>query len=115
MGFWIFGVLGTSLGLTILIELLFAIIIGIRNKKDLLLVGLVNILTNPPVVLAYYILIFYAGIGGIYIKVPLEITVILVEMYYYKSYGNTFKHPFWFSFFANAVSFGIGEIINIIF
>lgn len=42
--------LAYSLLLTLIIETSFFLIIGKRRKKDLILVCLVNILTNPPVV-----------------------------------------------------------------
>lgn len=114
MGLWILPTLGISLGLTIVIELLFALIIGIRNRKDLLLVVLVNILTNPPVVFIYYLLYFYTAWSGMLVKIPLEILAVLVEGYYYKSFGKEFRRPFLFSLFANTISFGIGILINIV-
>lgn len=115
MGFWILQALVISLSLTILIEFLFALIVGVRNKKDLLLLILVNILTNPPAVLIYYLLFYYTTWNDILIKIPLEIFVILVEAFYYNSYGKKFRHPFLFSLFANAFSFGIGVLINSVF
>ena len=49
-----------SLICTIIIELLVSIILGIRNKKDILNVILVNIITNPLVaVIPVYFNFFY--------------------------------------------------------
>ena len=40
-----------SLALTLMLELGFALILGVRGRRNLALVALVNVLTNPPVVL----------------------------------------------------------------
>lgn len=115
MGLWIWEALGISLSLTIALEFLFAVLVGIRNKKDLLLLILVNILTNPPTVLIYYLLAFYTSWNKWLIQIPLEILVIFVEATYYKSYGKEFRRPFLFSLLANMFSYGIGIILNIVF
>ena len=47
-------VLAVSLLLTLLFEELFALAWGLRGKRELGLVALVNVLTNPPVVLLYH-------------------------------------------------------------
>jgi hypothetical protein len=114
MGFWILPTLGISLVLTIVLELIFAFIAGIRNKKDFMLVTLVNILTNPPVVLAYYLFTYYTMWNKVVVIIPLEILAILVEAYYYKSYGKNFRHPLVFSLFANAISLCIGTMISLL-
>lgn len=108
------AILGISLGITVTLELLFAFTAGKREKKDLLLVCLVNVLTNPAVVLAYYMATSYLAWNTLLYKIPLETMAVLVEAYYYKSYGKSFRRPLLFSFFANLFSFGIGEIYNIL-
>lgn len=40
-----------SLGLTLLFEISLALLLGLRKRKDFLLVALVNTVTNPPLVL----------------------------------------------------------------
>ena len=114
MKYWILESMGISLILTILLEELFAIVYGVRNKKDLLLICLVNILTNPAVVLCYYLLMnytpFYSGI----IILVLEALVILVEYYYYKTYGKGIRHPLQFAAYINLFSYGVGKILNLI-
>lgn len=116
MGGWIFWSLGVSLLLTTALELVFSLAAGIRNHKDLLLVALVNLMTNPAVVLVYCLWSVYGppAVGGYAVKIPLEILAVLVEAFYYKRYGRQFKHPFLFAVFANIFSFGIGEIIQMI-
>jgi len=109
---WILAALGISLGLTLLLEGLIALVAGVRDKKDLLLVCLVNVLTNPAVVLCYYLNSAYIGMNPIMVKVILEALAVLTEGMYYKKYSSGMSHPFWFSILANGVSFGAGLLLN---
>ncbi|WMJ22848.1 hypothetical protein RBG61_12760 [Paludicola sp. MB14-C6] len=104
-----------SLGLTLFFELLFALITHKRNAKDYLLICLVNVITNPVVVLAYMLLTSYTNWYPVFIIIPLETLAVLVEAFYYKTYGLEFKHPFYFSLGANVFSYSIGFVLNIIF
>jgi hypothetical protein len=104
-----------SLILTLLLEEGFALISGIRHRKDLLLVFLVNALTNPVVVLCYILATAYAGWSPIPVLLFLETAAFVSEALYYKAYAATIAHPFRFSALANAASFGIGLVIDIIF
>lgn len=108
-------ILGISLGLTLLIEGAFSYITGICSGKDLLLVFLVNILTNPAAVLCYYFFTVYTQLNVFITKIPIELVVILIEGLYYRKYASTIHKPFLFSAFANALSFGTGLILNAIF
>ena len=47
-------VLAGSLALTLVLEELFALLWGLRGRRELTVVALVNVLTNPPVVLLYH-------------------------------------------------------------
>jgi hypothetical protein len=107
--------LAVSLALTLFFEVLFFIIIGKRNKKDLLLVILVNALTNPIVVLLYNLMLIYTQWNKALIMAPLEISAVLTEGYLYKKYGNNFNRPFAFSLAANSVSFFAGMLIGLLF
>ena len=106
--------LALSLTLTILMEELFAVILGIRDKKDLILIGLVNVITNPVVVLSYYLFLYYTDLNLMIVTIVLEIMAIYVESLYYKRYGKDYRHPIVFSLSANAFSFGVGKILNLI-
>ena len=106
--------LGVSLLLTIVLETGFFFIAGKREKKDLLLLMLVNILTNPAVVLLYWLAVLYAGLNSVIIMIPLELFAILAEGYYYKKYGCGFHRPYLFSFAANMFSFWIGVAIQFV-
>ena len=104
--------LALSLALTLALEIAFFFLIGKRNKKDLLLVLLVNVLTNPVVVLLYWLAALYTDWDTSIIKIPLELFAILTEGLYYMKYGQSFKRPFFFSLAANAFSFSIGVLLQ---
>ena len=109
----IINALALSLALTLICEAGFYFISGKRDKKDLLLVILVNLLTNPAVVLVYWLAVLYTNLNPGVVKIPLELFAVLTEGYYYKKYGSGFKRPFLFSAAANAFSFGIGALIQL--
>lgn len=95
-----------SLILTLLIEMPVSRLFKARGK-ELLLVLLVNILTNPAAVL------LSALMGdGLQIQIFLEILVVLAEGYCYKKYGSYIKRPFLCAVCCNAVSYGFGVILN---
>ena len=104
--------LAISLVLTMALEAGFFFLAGKKNKKDLLLLVMVNILTNPAVVVLYWLMVSHTDWHRDIIKVPLEIFAVLTEGYYYKKYGKDFKHPYLFSGAANAFSFLVGAIIQ---
>ena len=102
-----------ALIVTILIETLVALIIGLR-KKDLINVILVNIMTNP---LVFIIPLFVNIKYGI---IPRHITLFIFEMgalfsegYIYSKYLNFKKiNPYILSLILNLSSYLIGVIIN---
>ena len=103
-----------ALILTIVIETIIGFIIGIRNKKDILNVILVNMITNPfvtivPITLNIYVSV-QARTTALYI---LEVVVLFTEGLIYKKVLN-YKKINWLliSFILNFASFSIGEIIN---
>jgi len=103
--------LGISLGLTLVFEVGFYLIAYKRNKSDVLLVVLVNTLTNPIVVLLYWIAYFNTNWNTIAIIVPLELFAVLTEGFIYSKHAQSIKRPFLFSLAANAFSFTLGFII----
>ena len=106
--------LAISLALTIILEAGFFLLCGKRNKKDLLLVLLVNVLTNPIVVLLYWLTTLYTDISASLTVIPLEALAVLAEGYYFRKYGQEFKRPYLFSLAANAFSFTIGALLNML-
>ena len=108
--------LAVSLLLTIILETGFFFIVKIRkwNKKDLGLVILVNIITNPIVVLLNWLTVMYTEYNTVIILILLEIFAIVTEGCYYKKYGKSFGHPYLFSFLANMFSYWIGILIQLL-
>lgn len=104
--------LGLSLATTLVLEAGFFLLIGKRNKKDLLLVILVNVLTNPVVVLLYWLSVMYTVWDRTLVKIPLEFFAVATEWLYYKKYASEIRRPFIFSLSANVFSFGIGMLLQ---
>ena len=99
---------------TIIIELLVALILSVRDKKDLIYVVLVNIITNPIVVSST---IFINSKFGYSVKnialYSLEILAVLVEGFIYlKKLKYKKLNPFILSLLLNLSSYLIGGIIN---
>ena len=107
MAKYILEMFGISLGLTLLIELPVGFAMGMRGKKHILLMILVNILTNPAAVLLCWL-----GVA----QIPVEIGVFLVEagVYYWFSRDESWniKHPVLLALVANLVSWGSGILIQ---
>ncbi len=106
------AVLGISLGLTVALELVFALIFGVRGIRELSLVALVNVVTNPAVVLCYYLSSEYTQIPPVCAKIILEASAILAEWLLYKKLSGSIGRPFLFALCANLFSFGAGLAIN---
>jgi len=102
-----------SLALTLALETGFFLLTGKRNKKDLLLVILVNALTNPIVVLLYWLAALYTSWNTSVVKIPLEIFAVITEGFFFMKYGQSFKRPFLFSLAANMFSFWVGVLIQL--
>jgi|LSQX01.1.fsa_nt_gb hypothetical protein len=113
MGFEILISLAISLGMTLVLELIFALVFRIRSKKELLLVCLVNVLTNPVVVFLYYLTVSRGG--SKLVLVVLEVLAVVVEAVCYKSYGEKICNPVLFAIGANAFSFFTGQGIGMLF
>ncbi len=94
-----------SLLLTELIECGFALALKKRGRA-LALCALVNLVTNPAVVLRRYL------VGGTWwITALLEGAAVLAEGGFYR-YSGLYERPFLFSLAANALSFSLGLLIN---
>ncbi len=97
-----------SLGLTEVFECGFACCTGKRSKA-LVLCALVNVVTNPPVVLLSRLLP-----GGRLLIAGLELSAVVVEGLLYR-YSGLYERPFRFSLAANALSFSLGLLIRHLF
>lgn len=95
-----------SLFFTLLSELPVSFLFKARNK-DILLVLLVNILTNPLVVLISML----AG-NRVFVQVLLEIAVVFAEGGYYIKCSTYIKRGFFCSLCCNLVSYSLGLFLN---
>ena len=107
-------VLAVSLLLTLVFEEGFALAWGLRGKRELWLVALVNILTNPAVVLLYYTAAGPLRWNAIPVTIVLEALAILVEWRCYRAFSDQVKRPFLFALLINLFSYGAGCVINLL-
>ena len=101
--------LGISLALTLLFEGLFALIWGVRGKRDRRLLLLVNVVTNPIVVTLHYCV----SSAPLFTAV-LEVSAVLAEWLAYRKWGHTTHPAFLFSLCANCFSYFTGVLLNIL-
>lgn len=98
---------------TIVIELIMSLLLGIRNKKDILNVILVNIMTNPLVVSILMYITYNRLFNTTISIIILEILVILTEGFAYKKVLTFDKiNPYVLSLILNISSYFIGELLN---
>jgi len=102
--------------LTIIIEIIVALIIGIRNKKDIFNIILVNILTNPLVTsIPVYFNIKYGVFERDIALIILELFTVIIEGIIYIKFLNFKKiNSILISIYLNACSYFVGEIVNFI-
>jgi hypothetical protein len=102
--------------MTLALEISFSLVFpNIRkHKKNILLIILVNILTNPIVVLTYFLTQLYTGWNVVYVLIIMESAAVITEWFFYKTRGMGFRKPFLFSIAANGFSYGVGFLIQII-
>ena len=95
----------TCLGLTLAIELPIALLWGAR-RRDLLLCTLVNVLTNPVVVLLHLL------VPAVWLLLLLECASAGVEGLIFRLCAENIRAPFSLALCANAASFLLGLIIG---
>lgn len=98
---------------TIMIELIMSLLLGMRNKKDILNVILVNIMTNPLVVSILMYITYNRLFNTTISIIILEILVILTEGFTYKKVLTFDKiNPYVLSLILNISSYFIGGLLN---
>ena len=102
--------------LTILFELFGAYVLGIRKKKDFILVVLSNILTNPLLVYISLFLMYHLDVarGQIITYAVLEPLVVYAEYLLYRNYLLSDKNPFCLSLYLNLISILGGILCRIL-
>lgn len=106
------------LSVTEIIEIIVALLIKIRDKKDLLNVFLVNVLTNPILIsTSYLIFIKYGNTSKKIYEIIMEVFIFLVEGMIYKKYLKYNKiNGFCVSLILNFASYFMGSaIIDVIY
>lgn len=98
---------------TIVIELIMSLLLGMRNKKDILNVILVNIMTNPLVVSILMYITYNRLFNTTISIIILETLVILTEGFAYKKVLTFDKiNPYVLSLILNISSYFIGGLLN---
>lgn len=110
---------GNSLALTLVIELAIALLWGVRSARGLLLVALVNMLTNPLVVLLYWLSGLYLPmLPNLPVQLVLETAAIMAEAGIYCSFSKEpqwrIRRPALLSFVANVCAWLVGFVITIL-
>lgn len=98
----------TALVLTLTLEVLFSLLWGLR-KRELCLVVLMNILTNPAVNLLYFFTVFLCGLPAFPVILVLEVAVFLIEGFCCR---GMIRRPWLFAFCVNGFSYGMGELLK---
>lgn len=104
--------LAVSLLLTWLFEEGFALLWGLRGRRELTVVALVNLLTNPAVVLLHHTAVGLWRWHAVPVTAALELSAVLIEWLCYRACSRQLKRPLLFSLLANALSYGAGCVIN---
>lgn len=116
MTVWLLKMFSIALIFTLIIELTTALFFGIRCHKVLLLILLVNVLTNPLAVLLHWLCSSYLpNITDIALQLGIEFLVIFTEALIYSSFSKKkdwkITHPILFSVIANICSWSVGCFI----
>ena len=100
--------------ITIVIEVIIGIICGVRKKKDILNIVLVNIFTNPLVVsIPVFITVYVSFKARVPVLIFLELFAFVSEGFIYKRVLDFKKiNPYLLSLILNCGSYFIGELIN---
>ena len=101
-----------ALLLTLLIEIPVCLLMGMR-KKELLIVLLVNVMTNPAVNVLYLLGTAYTPLPAFVIVAVLEVSAVIAEWIVYRLLTDV-KRPFLVSLVANTVSCGTGLLLTTI-
>ncbi len=112
----LFKIMGVSLLATLVIEIVGALFIGIRSKKDLINVLIVNIMTNPLVVSIAFMINLRHGL------IMKRIAMIILEFLAFFSEGFVYKRVLEYkrmngyivSLVLNVTSYLLGIIVNMV-
>lgn len=108
---------GISLALTMVTELAIAFLFGLRTRENVLLVLLVNVLTNPSAVLCNRLCRLYLPYyNRVPVQLVIEAAVIIVEAFVYCRFARDeqrrIKSPVLLALTANGCSWLLGVLIR---
>ena len=99
--------------LTLILEEITALIVGVRKGFDLIVILFTNLLTNPIVVYSGILLASFTKIPRPVYTIFLELAVFITEALIYKKLLFTKKpSPFLLSLILNCVSFFVGTTLS---
>lgn len=101
-----------SLTLTVAIEEGFALIWGLRGRRELGLVALASCLTNPPAALVYGITVGLWRWNPLPVTAAAELCAVLIEWRCYRAFSQKITRPFLFSLLANLTSYSLGLLLQ---
>ena len=104
------GLLVVSLALTLMLERLFASLWGVE-KRDVPLVYMVNVITNPIVVFLDFAILPSLPIASSLTILILEVIVVCVEGQMYATRANAIHFPRLFALCANLFSYTSGLLL----
>jgi hypothetical protein len=104
---------------TIAIELCIALLFGFRTKKQILVIGLTNIVTQTILNILLNVFNYHQGaFGFIFNYVWMELVVFVIEGVVYAKLLRRYEtraerkiHPWLYAFAANILSFAVGMLI----
>ena len=111
---WLINILAFNLTIVFITELPLSFIFGAKTLKKLSLVALINVITNPAVVLSGICLALFFNKWQIMGTAVLEFSAFMIEGFMFSKL-EIFKgkNPYLLSLVLNSASFISGEIINI--
>lgn len=101
-----------NLLITWFIELVVALIWGLRTRRTLMVVALVNAATNPPLSALMVFLTFSSlGRSSLWLLLIFEPLIVLIEGWIYQRTLPQLARPYLFSLVANLASAILGMLI----
>jgi len=118
MAGYVLEMFGVSLVLTLVIELAVLLLLRENSRRNIVLLILANVLTNPVAVFLAWLGNVYGGLGRqIWFQIPIEIVVVFVEAGIYWMFSKEkeweIRHPICLAVVANMVSWLCGVAIQL--
>lgn len=109
----ILNILLFSFAMTLILELIMGWLWGIREKDGIYVIFLVNLITNPPLVLGkicFSLFLPRETVG--YLVLAAEGGIWILEGFLYHKRLKSCRHPYLFAAAANVLSYGAGVFWN---